>query len=231
MASFEVLQRPVDANSNRIANLGTPTTANDATSTDNTTAPQNPTATAAAGNSLLAAPANHVHQAVHSIHADASAQIFGDVQFASGSGVALSQVGQVITVAVTGGLVNKFTWTDQTQFYSTTNTEDILAEWVVNFDDVGTGAGPNIQARLTGAVKTPAGTATYKLYIGATALGATAGAATRATFTTASASDVTASNLGAAFANPGGTTIVQLVASNSTVSTKSFIRSLSIAIG
>lgn len=231
MAAADVLQRLLDANGNRIAGVGTPTAATDATYTDLTTQPANPTATAAHGSSFLASPADHVHQAVHSIHADASASIFGDIQFVSGTGVSLSQVGQVITVAAAAGMVNKVTWADEAMKYSSTNTEDILSEWVINFDDAGTGTGPNIQARLSGIVKTPGGTATYKLYVGATAVGATAGGTTRATFTTSSASEVVAANLGAAFANPGGSVIVQLVGVNSTVSTKSFIRGISVSLG
>jgi hypothetical protein len=231
MASAEILQRLLDANSNRIANLGTPTTANDATSTDNATAPQNPTAVAAAGASLLAAPANHVHQAIHSIHADASAQIFGDVQFVSGSGVALSQVGNAITVAVQGGLTNKFTFADNNQYYSSTTTIDILGEWVIDLDDAGTGVGPNIQARLAGITKVQGGTGTYSLYVGATAPGATTGATIRATFTSSSTSEALSMNLGAAFANPGGNVIVQLCASNGTASTKTYIRGISVSLG
>lgn len=231
MASADVLQRLLDANSNRIANVGTPTTASDATITDNATAPQNPTNTASAGASFLAAPANHVHQAVHSLHADASANIFGDIQLVSGTGVSLSQVGQVITVAAAAGMVNKVTFAEESQKYSSTNTEDILAEYVINFDDAGTGAGPNIQARLSAIIKCPAGTATFKLYVGATAVGATTGGTARATITTSSTSEVIQANLGSAFANPGGSVIVQITGSNSTVSTKSFIRGLSVSLG
>lgn len=227
----DLLQKQLDANSQRISGLGNPTTANDATFTDNATAPSNPTATASSGSSFKAAPADHVHQAVHSVKADSNPQLNGDVQLVSGSGVSLTQVGQVITVAVTGGLVNKLTWSEEAAGYSSSNAEEIIREWVVNLDDAGTGAGPNIQCRMSAIVKTPAGVATYKMYVGATAPGATAGATVRATFTTSSTTEVTASNQGAAFANPGGQAIVQLVSVSNTVSTKCFSRGTSFSIG
>src|ERR1022692_2226438 len=118
MASVDVLQRLIDANSNRIANVGTPTTASDATITDNATSPQNPAAAASAGASFLAAPANHVHQAVHSVHADALTNLFGDVQLVSGSGITLSSAGNAITVTASGGSVNKVTIGEESQKYS-----------------------------------------------------------------------------------------------------------------
>ncbi|HVT61988.1 MAG TPA: hypothetical protein VHD33_00670 [Legionellaceae bacterium] len=231
MASADVLQRLLDANGNRIANIGAPTTANDATHTDNTTNPSNPAAAASAGTSLLAAPADHVHQAVHSIKADSNAQLNGDVQLASGSGVTLSQVGQVITFSASGGSVNKLTVTEESQKYSSTNTEDILAEYALSFDDLEFGTSANIQARLSGIIKVGGGTGTFNLRVGATSPGATTGSTIRATLSTASTSEVALQNLGAAFANPQGVVIVQVTAQNSIASTKCYIRGFEISIG
>ena len=231
MASADVLQRVLDANSNRIANVGTPTTANDATHTDNTTAPVNPAAVASAGVSLLAAAQDHVHQAVHSIHADSNANLNGDVQLVSGSGISLSQVGQAITVTAAGGAVNKLTIGEESQKYSTTNTEDILAEYALSFDDLEFGTGANIQARLSGIVKVGGGTGTYNLRVGATAPGATTGSTVRAVLTTSSTSEVVLQNLGSAFANPTGVVIVQVTGQNGTASQKCFIRGFEISIG
>lgn len=231
MAAADVLQRLLDANGNRIAGLATPTTANDATITDNTTAPQNPAAAASAGASFLAAPANHVHQGVHSVHADALANLFGDVQLVSGSGITLSTAGNAITVTASGGSVNKVTFAEECQKYSTTTTTDILAEWAISFDDVDFGLAGNIQARLTGIVKVQGGTGTYNLYVGATAPGSTTGATVRATLSTASTTEVVLQNLGSAFTNPTGVVIVQLTGSNGTASTKSYIRGFEVAIG
>jgi hypothetical protein len=61
MSSFEQLQRPLDANANRIAGLGLPTTANDATYTDNATTPAADAGAGSPGTSKLASPADHVH--------------------------------------------------------------------------------------------------------------------------------------------------------------------------
>jgi len=49
----------------------------------------------------LVVPATPIH--VDSIHADASPNLVGDVQLVSGTNVTLSQVGQAITVAASGG--------------------------------------------------------------------------------------------------------------------------------
>jgi hypothetical protein len=231
MAAADVLQRILDAAGNRIANIGTPTTAGDATKTDNSTAPADPAAAAAAGTSLLAAPADHVHQGLHSLHADASANIYGNARLVSGTGVNLSQSGQDITISAAGGSVNKITFAEESQMYASTNTEDILAEYEANFDDIGTAVAGNIQARLTGIVKVQGGTGTYKLYVGATAPGSTAGGTVRATFTSTSTTDESKTNLGSAFSNPGGAVLVQLVAVNGTVAQKSYIRGFEIAIG
>lgn len=57
----DVLQRPLDAANNRVRRLGTPTAARDATFTDNASTPKPDAAVGAAGASLLAAPADHVH--------------------------------------------------------------------------------------------------------------------------------------------------------------------------
>ena len=231
MASADVLQRLLDANTNRIANVGTPTTASDATITDNSTSPQNPAAAASAGASFLAASIGHVHQGVHSVHADALTNLFGDVQLVSCSGITLSSAGNAITVTAAGGAVNKITLGEESQKYSTTNTEDILAEYALSFDDVDFGVAGNIQARLVGIVKVGGGSGTYNLRVGATAAGATTGSTIRATFTTASTTEVSLQNLGSAFTNPTGVVIVQVCAINTTAATKSFIRGFSLSIG
>jgi hypothetical protein len=57
----DVAQRALDQAGFKISNLGTPTDPNDATKTDNTTVPQANATVGLAGQSLLAAPADHVH--------------------------------------------------------------------------------------------------------------------------------------------------------------------------
>jgi len=61
--SKDVAQRDLDQAGFRISNLGNPTTAGDATKTDNTTVPHPPSGTGSPGSSFLAAPADHVHPA------------------------------------------------------------------------------------------------------------------------------------------------------------------------
>lgn len=228
MAAQNEAQRQLDMQNLRISGLGDPTTANDATKTDNSAAPQDPAAVAAAGASLKAAPANHVHQGAHSVHADGNANIYGDVRFVSGTGVLLAQSGQDITVSTTGSSVNKITWAEDEQIANTGNTETIAREWVVNFDDAG---GTNIQARLSAAIKAAAGVGTFNLRVGATAFGATTGSSVRAVITTTSTTFEIKTNLGSPFANPGGAVIVQLTINNDTAATKSTIRGASYSVG
>ena len=59
----DVAQRELDQAGNRISNLGTPTTAGDATKTDNTTVPLASAGVGSPGSSFLAAPIDHVHPA------------------------------------------------------------------------------------------------------------------------------------------------------------------------
>lgn len=228
MAGIDEAQRQLDMAALRISNLGTPTTANDATFTDNTTAPANPAAAASAGASFQAAPANHVHQGVHSVHSDAAANIYGDVRLVSGSGISLSQSGQDITVTASGGSVNKVTLGEDRQSYNIGTAEDILAEFNVNFDDAG---GATIQARLSAIVKASAGTGSFRIYTGATAPGSTAGGTVRATVTTVSTAFEQQTNLGASFANPGGQRLVQITAANSGGGNRNTMRGLQIALG
>lgn len=221
-------QRQLDMQNFRISSLGDPTTANDATKTDNSAAPADPAAVAAAGASLKAAPANHVHQGVHSLHADANANIYGDVRLVGGTGITLGQSGQDITIATTGGTTSKINWADDSQASVTGTVEEIIREWNVSFDDAASG---NIQFRFSALVKVAAGVGTYKVYVGATASGSTAGGTTRATFTSTSTTFEKKSNLGSAFTNPTGQVLVQLVAVNDTVATKSTIRGSSFSVG
>jgi len=225
--AVDELQRILDANSNRIINVGTPTAANDATTTDNATNPAPVGGTAVPGSSFKAAAQDHAHVGVHSIHADANPNLVGDVQLASGTGVTLAQAGNVITVATSGGAVNKVTFAEDIMGYVDGASEQILREYLVNFDDAG---GATIQARLSGIVKVAGGTGTYKLWVGATAPGSTTGGTTRATITTASTTDDMQTNLGAGFANPTGAKLVQITAVNSGAN-KSFLRGFSCSLG
>ena len=63
MAREEALRSDLDYGGKRGTNLGAPAAARDATYTDNTSAPRS-SGLAAAGTSLLAAPADHVHPAI-----------------------------------------------------------------------------------------------------------------------------------------------------------------------
>ena len=59
----DIAQRELDQAGFRISNLGNPTTAGDATKTDNQTVPKANSGSGSAGTSLLAAAADHVHPA------------------------------------------------------------------------------------------------------------------------------------------------------------------------
>jgi hypothetical protein len=227
--AFDELQRILDANSNRIINVGSPTTANDATITDNSTAPQNPAASASAGSSFLAAPRDHVHQGVHSLHADSNANIYGDARLVSGTGITLTQSGNDITVATSGGNSQKLHLSKDGQNYVTGTSEQIVAEWYANFASLPVG---NIQVRLSGIVKVSGGNGTYKCYVGATSPGATTGGTARATISSISGtSDAVATNQGSAFTNPAGQALVQVTAVSDTGGQSSTIRGTHIEIG
>lgn len=226
--AIDEAQRQLDMATFRISNLGDPTAADDATKTDNVTAPVDPAAAASAGASLKAAPADHVHQGVHSVKSDANPLLFGDVVLLSGTGIALSQAGNSVTVAASGAAVNKITAAEDRQVFNTGLVESIIAEFDVNFDDAGAGT---IQARLSALVKASAGTGTFNLYTGAAAPGSTVGGTVRATITTVSTAFEKQTDLGAAFANPGGQIIVQITAVNSGAGNKSTIRGYEFSIG
>lgn len=231
MAAIDQLQRQLDANGLRISNLGTPTTALDATYTDLSTNPANPAAAASPGTSKLAAPADHVHQGVHSLHSDGNANIYGDARLVSGAGITLSQSGNDITITANSNTVNKVTWAEDRQAYVVGNTEQIVSEFNVNLDDAGGGAGNNIAVRLSAIVKTSSGTGTFKVYVGATAPGSTSGGTVRATATTTSTTFELQTNLGSAFSNPGGQQLVQLVAVGSAGGITATVRGAQYSIG
>jgi hypothetical protein len=226
MATNEA-QRPLDMSTFKISNLGTPTAANDATVTDNTTGPANPAASASAGASFLAAPANHVHQGVHGVRSEANAYLYGDVTLLGVSGISITQSGQNITLTGGGGGSNKLELGEDEQVSMTGTSEEILREYYLSFDSLAAG---NVSASLTGVVKVAAGTGTYKLYVGATAPGATTGGTVRATFTSTSTSFETKANTGSAFTNPTGSVLVQITAVNSGAN-KTTLRSFGYTIG
>jgi hypothetical protein len=228
MSVADELQRTLDFATFQGKNLGDPTAADDVTKTDNATAPADPAAVAAPGASFKAAPANHVHQGVHAVNADANPNLFGNVQLVSGTGITLSQAGNAITVATNAAAVNKITWADDDQLLQQGNVEEIVAEWNINFDDAGAGT---IQARLTALVNVSAGTGTFRLYTGATAPRATAGGTVRATITTTNTAFEQQTNLGAAFANPGGQRLVQITSQGSAAPNRQRIRGYEVAIG
>lgn len=90
--AIDEAQRQLDMALKRISNLGDPVAADDATKTDNATAPVDPGVAAAAGGSFKAAAQNHVHQGVHSIVA--------------GTGITLAPIsglGDVTVNSATGG--------------------------------------------------------------------------------------------------------------------------------
>jgi len=230
MAVKQIATEPLDLASADAS--GAPLVATDATHVDAATSPAVVASASAPGSSVLASPADHEHEGVHSVYSDANPQLTGDVQLVSGTGIALTQLGNVITVAASSGAVNKVTWADDREKSNVGNVEEILFEWLVNFDDAGSGAPANIQARLTAFVaSTPAGVGTFNLYVGAAAKGSTVGGTVRAVITANAAAFAQKSNLGAAWANPGGMQIVQLAAVNSAVGNKNKIQGLSIAIG
>jgi hypothetical protein len=229
--AFDVLQRILDCDTNRIINLGNPIAANDATKTDNSTAPANPASAAAAGSSYYASPADHVHQGVHGVQENGGAIAYGDVNLKDGGGIAITKSGNDFTISSVASATNKITWAEDGEKYVVGVTEEIVYEYNMNLDDCGGGSGNNIVARLSALVKASAGTATFKLYVGATAPGSTAGGTTRATFTSTSATWEKKSNAGAAFANPGGEVLVQITAVADLAGRKAYIRGIQGAIG
>jgi hypothetical protein len=57
----------------------------------------------AVGVGTTSARADHVHQGVHSVKKQGDTALYGDVEFVAGSNVSLTQTGNVITIAATGG--------------------------------------------------------------------------------------------------------------------------------
>ncbi len=228
MASAELLLKTLDADGNEIQNVGTPTQPGSATTTDNTTAPSDVGAVAAPGTSWLAAPADHTHEGLHSIAADANPALVGDATLASGAGIVLAQAGNVITVNADASLLNKVTFAHDGAAYSVGIGEEILREILVNFDDA---ASANIKVMLAGIVKASAGAGTFNVRVGATAAGATTGSTVRATFSSTSATEELKEILGSAFANPGGRKLVQITSNNDTAGAKSYIRGINVSIG
>lgn len=226
--AIDEAQRQLSMKNFKISDLGDPSAANDVTKTDNTTAPANPAASAAAGSLFKAAPADHVHQGVHSVRGESNPNLYGDVQLVGASGLSVTQSGQVITLTAPGDSINKLQWVDDGQVSSVGTSEDIIREWDINFDDVDTG---NIQFRLSGLAKVTAGTGTWRVYVGATAAGATAGGTVRATFTSTSTSFERKTNIGSAFANPTGQVIVQLTSVNSAGGNTNTGRGWSFSVG
>ncbi len=97
----EIAQQPIDLGSADAA--GAPVVQTDATYADGSTTPSDVASAGSAGTAVLASPADHAHKGVHSVKSDANPALYGDVTLASGTNVTLSQVGQTITVASTGG--------------------------------------------------------------------------------------------------------------------------------
>jgi len=209
---------------------GEPTAATDAThvsaGTPAANAIQDVGSASAIGGSFQAADAAHTHKGARSLRSDANPQLFGDVTLASGTGMALTQVGNTITVSASGSAVNKVTWADDREKSNVGVTEEVLFQWLVNFDDAG---GANVQARLTALAAASAGTGTFNLRVGGT--DDTADGTVRATFTAIAAAFAHKTDLGAAFANPGGMQLVKLCASNSGPGGKNKVKALQIAIG
>ncbi len=90
--SRDVAQRDLDQANFRIANLGAPTTAGDATKTDNSTVPLASAGTGSPGTSLLAAPADHVHPSTAS--GSSFAAVVSDPSEQSQSGPAETVIAQ-----------------------------------------------------------------------------------------------------------------------------------------
>lgn len=67
------------------------------------TTPEEVASTGSAGVSTDVSRADHAHKGLHSIAKNGSAQLFGDVTLTAGSNVTLTQTGQDITIASTGG--------------------------------------------------------------------------------------------------------------------------------
>lgn len=124
---------------------------------------------------------------------------------------------------------NKVTWGDNDEYYVDGETETVVAEWNVNFDDCGAAS---IQARLSAFVKVGhLNGGIYNLRVGGTR-GAADGTI-RATFTSTSESYEQKTNQGAAFANPGGQQIVKLTTYSAPGSgtQRTYVQGAEIAIG
>jgi len=104
--------------------------------------------------------------------------------------------------------------------------EGILYEWAVNLNLLG----GIITATLAGIIAVQ-GTApgTFNLYLGSTTPGDTTGGTLIASISTASGAEVVVSATGAAFANPGGTCLLQVTGVVADVNSQALIRGVWVA--
>lgn len=110
------------------------------------------------------------------------------------------------------------------------DTEVILYEWAINLSDLTVGA--NVTVQLNAILQAiGGGTANFRVYVGSTTPGNTTGGTLRASTSTASATEVVDSVTGAAFANPGGTCLVQVTGFGSVRTTSANVRGVSVNIG
>ncbi len=164
--SKELLLRNLDADGKEIESLGTPTAPQSATFTDNATPTEPVGATSDPGASFVAAAQDHTHEGIHSIHVDGDGGVLGDVNLVSGDGIEIDRSGPNITIKQAGGSTNKITLAHEGAAYSKGVGEEIIREFLVNFDDAGA---VNVKAMLAALVKASAGIGTYSLRVGATA--------------------------------------------------------------
>ena len=110
------------------------------------------------------------------------------------------------------------------------DTEVILDEEPVNLTDLPIGSSISVQLNIAAQV-IPAGTATFKIYVGSITPGDTTGGTLRATTTTASSTEVVLSSTGVVFANPGGPCLVQLTGMSSAPGVQAAESSATVVIG
>jgi hypothetical protein len=228
MPSKELLLKGLDADNHEIESLGTPTAAKSATYTELTMPASDVADTAHPGTSFVAAAADHVHEGVHGVAVNGGSVALGDINLVDGDGIAISRTGNDISFSAGAGSLNKVTLGHDGAAYSVGVGEEIIREWLVNFDDCGASS---IKAMLAAIVKVSTGIGTYNLRIGATAPGAVTGSTVHATFTHNAATEAMKENLGTAFANPGGRQLVQVTANGDTAGSKNQIRGIHLSLG
>ena len=82
--------------------------------------------TGTSGTSVLSARGDHQHKGLHSIAVSGNSALYGDAVLVQGTNITLTQVGQNITVAATGGGTPLLAVTSKTGTYSISTSDDVI---------------------------------------------------------------------------------------------------------